>query len=155
MHTLPYQRPPTLYRYAEKQWLERALLLGEFRLRPVASTGCLAISFSKNWNPQLFTVFSGADSCLVIHDTEAFGERLHHAVQKVLPSWMGIDGAVEYGTRSPLGAAFSKSEGDAIEQEWQFAWRSTQAVTRLHPITVQLGNIENYAQLRDRDEHCI
>ncbi len=155
MHIPPYQRPPTLYRYAGRRCLERALLLGEFRLRPVANAGCLVVSFSKNWDPQLFTVFSGADSCLVIHDTEAFGERLHHAVQKVLPSWVGIDGPIEYGARSRLGVAFSKSEGDSIEQEWQFAWRSTQAVAHLHPITITLGNIENYAQLRDKDAHCI
>lgn len=27
-------RPPKLYRYSERKWLERSLELGEFRLRP-------------------------------------------------------------------------------------------------------------------------
>lgn len=29
-----FMRPPKLYRYSEKKWLERSLGLGEFRLRP-------------------------------------------------------------------------------------------------------------------------
>ena len=146
-----YKRPPTLYRYAERQWLERSLRLGEFRLRPEAN--CLTLSFSRHWDPVLFNTFSGTESCLIIHNTELFGERLHHAVQRILPSWMGIDGAVEYETRSQLGAAFSKSASEASEQEWLFAWRSTQPTMTLNPVIVKMGNIEAFAELREKDAY--
>ncbi len=143
-----YQRPPTLYRYAARQWVERSLKLGEFRLRPASH--CLTLSFSKAWEPSLFDTLSEAECCLIIHNTELFGERLHLAVQRALPSWMGIDGAVEYGARSPLGAAFSKTAPDAAEQEWLFAWRSTQAALSLNPVIITMGSIESFAELRER-----
>lgn len=146
-----YKRPPTLYRYSQRQWLERALKLGEFRLRPASN--CLTLSFSKAWDSKLFDALPEAESCLIIHNTELFGERLHLAVQRALPSWMGIDGNVEYGTRSPLGAAFSKTLHDAAEQEWLFAWRSTQAAANLNPVVIKIGSIENFAELRERDAY--
>jgi hypothetical protein len=145
-----YQRPPTLHRYALKDELEAALR-GQFRLVPAG--GFLTLSFSTAWDKRLFDVFSPADRCLVIHNTELFGERLHRAVQRALPNWAGIDGQVEYGARSPLGAAFSKSLGFSREKEWQFAWRSMSANASLNPVTINIGNIEGFAELRDRDSH--
>ena len=73
------------------------------------------------------------------------------AVQRALPNWAGIDGAVEYGVRAALGAAFSKTALDAAEQEWLFAWRSMQTQMSLNPVTVKLGSLEAFAELRDRD----
>ncbi|MES2934649.1 MAG: hypothetical protein V4805_14310 [Pseudomonadota bacterium] len=146
-----YKRPPTLYRYGQLEWLERALANGEFRLRP--ATNCLTLSFATAWSPDLFDAFAAVDSCLIIHNTELFGERLHRAVQRALPSWMGIDGAVEYGARSPLGAAFTKTSAEAHEQEWLFAWRSTQPSMSLNPIVIKIGSIENFAEIRDKDAY--
>lgn len=146
-----YQRPPTLFRYGRRQYLERALAAGEFRLRPAG--GCLTLSFSTVWEAGLFDLFSAADSCLVVHNPELFGERLHRAVQRALPSWMGIDGPVEYGSRSTLGATFSKTKAEAGEREWLFAWRSTQPGMSLHPVVIKMGNIEAFAELRDRDTY--
>ena len=145
-----YQRPPTLYRYAPQDELEAALR-GQFRLLP--DGGFLALSFSTVWDKQLFDVFSPADRCLVIHNTELFGERLHRAVQRALPNWAGIDGQVEYGARSPLGAAFSKSLGMSREKEWQFAWRSMSPGASLNPVVINIGSIEQFAELRERDTH--
>jgi hypothetical protein len=146
-----YKRPPTLYRYGRREWLERALNLGEFRLRPAG--GCLTLGFSRVWEPSLFDVFAGAESCLIIHNTEEFGERLHRAVQRILPDWMGIDGAIDYGTRSPLGAAFSKTSHDAAEQEWLFAWRAMQSNASLNPIIVKIGSIAGFSELREKDAY--
>ncbi|HEY5800425.1 MAG TPA: hypothetical protein VIT92_09395 [Burkholderiaceae bacterium] len=145
-----YQRPKTLYRYDAPDQLERALREGEFRLRP--ADGCLVLSFCTKWQPERFDAFAGIESCLVIHNTELFGERLHRAVQRVLPDWMGIDGIVEYGTRSPLGALFSKPAGERKEKEWQFAWRSVQAQST-SPIIVKIGNIEQFAEIKGADAH--
>lgn len=145
-----YQRPPTLHRYATRTELEAALR-GQFRLVP--SGFFLTVSFSTVWDKRLFDVLGPADSCLVIHNTELFGERLHRAVQRTLPDWAGIDGPVEYGARSRLGAAFTKGAGQALEQEWQFAWRSMSPSAVLRPVTVNIGSIEGFAELRDRESH--
>ena len=145
-----YQRPPTLHRYATRTELEAALR-GQFRLVP--SGFFLTVSFSTVWDKRLFDVLGPADSCLVIHNTELFGERLHRAVQRTLPDWAGIDGPVEYGARSRLGAAFTKAAGHAQEKEWQFAWRSMSPSAVLRPVTVNIGSIEGFAELRDRESH--
>lgn len=146
-----YQRPPTLYRYATRAELEMSLKLGQFRLVP--SNLCLTLSFSQAWDKGLFEWFAPADSCLIIHNTEEFGERLHRAVQRTLPSWAGIDGAVEYGVRAALGSAFTKTLAEAQEQEWQFAWRAMAPQMSLNPVTVKLGSLEQFAELRDRESY--
>jgi hypothetical protein len=148
-----YKRPPTLYRYAPHAELELALKLGQFRLIP--ANNCLTLSFSQVWDRELFEHLAPADSCLVIHNTEEFGERLHRAVQRTLPSWAGIDGAVEYGARAALGAAFTKTAAEAHEQEWQFAWRAMAPQMSLNPVTVKIGSLEQFAELRDRDTYAV
>jgi hypothetical protein len=146
-----YQRPPTLYRYGPRADLEQALKAGQFQLLPAGSF--LTLSFSQVWDKTLFDAFALADACLVIHNSEEFGERLHRAVQRTLPNWVGIDGPVEYGARSRLGAAFTKTAADAHEQEWQFAWRSLSPNASMNPVTVRIGSIEQFAELRDRESH--
>ena len=141
-----YKRPPTLHRYAPRAELELSLSAGQFRLIP--ANNCLTLSFSQVWDKDLFEVHS-TDCCLVIHNTEEFGERLHRAVQRTLPSWAGIDGAVEYGVRAALGAAFTKSSAEANEHEWQFAWRAMAPQLSLNPVTIKIGSIEAFAELRD------
>lgn len=143
-----YKRPPTLYRYSLRSELELSLKEGAFML--VSANNFLTLSFSRAWDKSLFDVH-GADSCLVIHNTEEFGERLHRAVQRTLPNWAGIDGAVEYGVRAALGAAFTKSSAEADEQEWLFAWRAMSPNLSMNPVTVRIGNIESFAELRGRD----
>lgn len=145
-----YQRPPTLHRYGSRAELEQSLSAGQFRLVP--SGGFLTLSFSQVWDKKLFDTL-GADSCLIIHNSEEFGERLHRAVQRALPNWAGIDGAIEYGTRSPLGNAFTKSAAEAPEHEWQFAWRSLSHQATLNPVTIRIGSIEQFAELRDRESY--
>jgi hypothetical protein len=147
-----YQRPPTLYRYAPRAELELSLKLGQFRLIP--ANHCLTLSLSTAWDKALFDVLAPADSCLVIHNTEQFGELLHRAVQRTLPSWAGIDGAVEYGVRAALGAAFTKTAAEAQEREWQFAWRAMAPQMSLNPVTVRIGSIESFAELRERESYA-
>jgi len=165
-----YQRPRTLYCYGQQNDLQRALSAGEFRLRvsapqapaastqirpfgprPAAMAAYLTLSLSSRWDESRFQHAADTDACLVINNVEEFGERLHHAVQRVLPSWAGIDAAVSYGTPSPLGAAFSKAKSLATESEWLFAWRPTQPELSFHPVVVHIGSIESIAELRVRE----
>ncbi|WP_373922421.1 hypothetical protein [Duganella sp. Root198D2] len=89
----------------------------------------------------------------MIHNTEEFGERIHRAVQRTLPNWAGIDGAIEYGGRAALGAAFTKTREDAMEKEWQFAWRSMQTASTMNAVVIRIGSLENFAEVRDRDHY--
>jgi len=166
-----YQRPPKLYRYSEWQWLERSLSLGEFRLRPPLeeqrdaghggailpfATGrppaanYLTLSLAQSWDDALFDHFPGSDCCLVVLDVEQFGERIHRAAARLLPSWAGIDAAVSYGAASPLGAAFCKTKRHAPEHEWLFAWRPMQEAMVCNPVVIRIGSIEDIAELRVR-----
>ncbi len=175
MPNLDCQRPPKLYRYSERHWLERSLQLGEFRLRPAAddaqsghqplgeqirpfgaAASCstpasyLTLSMAKIWDERLFVEFTGTDCCLVIHNAEEFGERIHRAAQQALPNWAGIDAAISYGMPSPLGAAFSRIKRYANQKEWLFAWRPMQATMSLNPVVIRIGSIEGIAELRHR-----
>lgn len=174
MSTIDHARPPKLYVYGESAALERALTLGEFRLRPPADAllcaqagkseqilpfkpvgggaaqgaNFLTLSLNQVWDESLFDLASGVDSCLIINNAEEFGERIHRAAQKALPSWAGIDAAISYGMPSPLGAVFSKAKSYARQKEWLFAWRPTQATMSLNPILIRIGSIEDIAELR-------
>lgn len=154
MFAKDYQRPAQLYLYADRANLQKALLEGYFVLQPlgIGAGTCLSLSFSQAFQPSQLQKLDASSACLVIHQSEKFGERLHAAVQKILPAWVGIDGAVEYGSRSPLGQLFSKPASDAAQQEWLFAWRSTQASNaKVHPLVVKMGSIEKLAELREGD----
>lgn len=168
MPAAAFQRPAKLYRYSRRQWLERSLQFGEFRLQPpsapaaageqilpfgprAAKNGFLTLSLASAWDANLFDAFADADCCLVVHDAEQFGERIHRAAQRLLPSWAGIDAAISYGVPSPLGEVFSKNRQHAAEKEWLFAWRATQPALVNNPVTVTIGSIEGIAELRGRE----
>lgn len=203
--TVDCTRPEKLYRYANSQWLQRSLRLGEFRLRPAAEYGdilndparqdnelvrlqstpgeCVKIEivgqgriinpigpityrseihtnyvvscFSRVWNEGLFHAFSDADACLVINEVEDFCERMHAAADVQLPRWIGIDGAVTYGGRSDLGAVFSKANRFAQQQEWRFAWMPPTPTRVLTAKLLQVGSIENLAEIRLRSGNPI
>lgn len=166
-------RPERLYRFSEKKWLQRSLRLGEFRLQPlsvytaqasgqaraqdaglrvlrVPGPDFLVVSFSNQYDPAMFDFYPEADACLVIHDVEAFGERLQSVVERKLPQWAGIDAPVTYGTRSELGTVFSRPSSDACQAEWRFAWRATRPVASVQPVTVAIGSIDTIAEIIDR-----
>jgi hypothetical protein len=165
-------RPVPLYFYGERAEIERARQLGEFRLRPngvedassrvlptnsilpfgarkkVVPGGFLTLSLSSVWHEKISRTLHNETHCLVINDTEKFGEWLHRIVQKALPQWAGIDAAVTYGKPSPLGAAFTKSVHLASQKEWLFAWRPIRLVLPLQPIVVQMGCIDGLTEVR-------
>ena len=193
-------RPGKLYRYANSQWLERSLRLGEFRLRPAAKyrdllndsarhddelvrlqstpgecvkieivgqgriinpigpvtyrseihTNYVVCCFSGVWDESLFHVFSDADACLVINEVEEFCERMHAAADAQLPGWVGIDSVVTYGGRSDLGAVFSKANRFARQQERRFAWIPPTPTRALTAKFLNVGSIENLAEIRLR-----
>lgn len=169
MSSLELPRPAKLYQYAPRAVLERSLSLGEFRLQPPttgpageqifpfksaaprAAAQYLTLALANAWDAKLFDVTADADCCLVIHNPEEFGERLHRAAQRALPNWAGIDAPVSYGIPSPLGDAFSRPKQDAARKEWLFAWRPVHATMSVSPIMIQIGSMAGIAELRAKD----
>lgn len=162
MTLIDSKRPPKLYYFSERNGLERSLSLGEFRLSPPAPdspaqaaanpANYLVLSLTKTWDGTLFDSLPCIDAYLVVHDAEEFGERLHRAAQKALPDWAGIDAAISYGAPSPLGRVFSKTKKHADENEWRFAWRPMQARASVNPVVIQIGSIEDIAELHTRND---
>jgi hypothetical protein len=172
MSTPAAPRPTKLYRYAQTAHLERALAKGEFRLHPAAEdprlnqpaspqilpfgepnnalTNYLVLSLSATWDERLFNDFPDAECCLIIHDTESFGERIHRAAQRALPAWTGIDAGIAYGVPSPLGKAFTREKQFARQKEWLFAWRPTQARLSANPVIIEIGSLAEIAEIRVR-----
>jgi hypothetical protein len=159
MTLIDSKRPSKLYYFSERNGLERSLSLGEFRLSPPApdqalqaAGSYLVLSLTQTWDGTLFDDLPHVDSYLVVHNAEEFGERVHRAVQKALPNWAGIDAAISYGAPSPLGKIFSKAKNQAAENEWRFAWRPMQARASANPVVIQIGNIEDIAELHSRHD---
>jgi hypothetical protein len=164
-------RPPRLYRYSKRPLLERSLEFGEFSLcaatppgkalfnasnpimpfgAPQSNSTLLTLSLSSSSDSQLYRRFGDADCCLVIEEPEEFGERLHRAMQRLLPHWTGIDAAISYDTPSALGPIFSRRPAEAGDQEWLFAWRTAHAGLKTPTVCVQIGNLESIARLHVR-----
>lgn len=191
-------RPPKLYRYSERRWLERALAEGEFLLKPASSyrdfemdparqddelvrirqsspehvsitlqrtgqeirptgpvtytntslTDYLVLCFSSRWGEDLFTMFPGTDACLVIHDVEAFAERLHAVVEDQLIGWAGMDAPVSYDRLDRLGVPFFKPERHATQAEFRFAWYPSVPNPRLEAVPVRMGSLATMAEIR-------
>lgn len=159
MTLIDSKRPSKLYYFSERSALERSLSLGEFRLSPPApdlgaahSAPYLVLGLTQSWDGTLFDTLPHGGSYLLVHDAEEFGERLHRAVQKMLPNWAGIDAAISYGAPSPLGKVFSKAKNYTNENEWRFAWRPMQANASVHPVVIQIGSIEDIAELHNRND---
>jgi len=64
----------------------------------------------------------------------------------------GIDAAISYGAPSPLGKIFSKAKNLAGQNEWRFAWRPMQSWASVNPVVIQIGNIEDIAELHSRND---
>ncbi len=129
--------------------------IGPVTYRSEIHTNYVVCCFSRIWDESLFHVFSDADACLVINEVEEFCERMHAAADTQLPGWVGIDGAVTYGSRSALGAVFSKANRFAQQQEWRFAWTPPTPTRALTAKFLNVGSIENLAEIRLRSANPV
>ncbi|MBD9545146.1 MULTISPECIES: hypothetical protein [unclassified Pseudomonas] len=129
--------------------------IGDVVYRSEVGTNYFTICFSKRWDEHLFDEFPNTDSCLVIHDVKEFSNRFHSAAEGLLPEWIGVDAAIEYGKQSKLGAVFSKPLLFALQHEWRFAWRPSLPIEHLDPITIEIGSIIDIAEIVDRSNHVV
>lgn len=108
---------------------------------------CVAASMQ----PRLFVDF-GADACVVIRDPVAFRQRLHQAGVVALPGAAFFEGAAAY--IDPLGPAnakvfvpLAKHFRYSYQREHRFAWLPPSRAERLDHVDVEIGPIEDIAEL--------
>jgi hypothetical protein len=150
-----YQRPPTLHRYGMRSDLELALSAGQFRLLP--ANGFLTLSFSAGLGQE---PVRGAGPGRQLPD--------HPQLRRIrrTPAPRGAAHAAQLGRhrrrrsntaparRSAL--AFTQDGPDqAREKEWKFAWRSMSPQASLNPVTVRIGSIEQFAELRAPESYPV
>jgi hypothetical protein len=81
-----------------------------------------------DWDEDLFTAFEGADTCIVIKDTEQFAGRMKAAAAPQLPGWYFHHNPVHYfdpyeRTKNEyFDAAMSKDFRFAYQREYRFLW---------------------------------
>jgi len=121
--------------------------IGDVVYRDEVGTNYYTICMSSAWDLLLFDEFKGSNSCLVVHNTNAFCELVHHHVEKILKGWAGWDAEVSYLSKSPYGPAFSKSWTYLAQKEWRFAWLPARRTLKLEPFLIRLGNIEHIAEV--------
>jgi len=109
---------------------------------------CLSMEYTK----AVADEFKDVDACLVIKDPGEFAQRMHAAIEKTKPDVSGLEAPVSYGTKSAFGICFSKKVGYAVQSEFRFAWTAKDeraAAKPLEPFFVEIGSIEDIAELRD------
>ncbi|MEQ1767811.1 MAG: hypothetical protein ABL859_10325, partial [Methylotenera sp.] len=121
---------------------------GDITFESFVDTDYLTLCLAKKWGHHFLGDFEGSDACLVIHEPHEFCERIHLAVEKLLPDWSGIDGPVRYGSKSPLGAAFTKPDKFVFQFEWRFAWLPPMPINACEPLVISIGSIESIAEIR-------
>jgi hypothetical protein len=126
---------------------QRLKPIGEVTYQSEIMTNYYTLCFSSTWDIALFDEFSGADTCLLIHDTEAVCERIHFFAENILGDWSGLDAAVIYGGKSDFTAFYLKDPKYSLQNEWRFTWVPPQACQRLVPFNIHIGSIERYAEL--------
>ena len=102
---------------------------------------------------RMFDDFS-ADACVIIHDTEKFGEQLHSAVLKHLPEWLYWDEPVKYidpylSRTDEVNLFSSKNFRYWYQQEYRFIWVPPPEKTysnKLEPFFIELGSLKDLAE---------
>ena len=150
--SLSWQTPPDAYKASVVATGQPLKVVGPVTWSEQLSTNYYVICFSTRWGEDLFDEFKGADACLVIRDTDAFCELIHHAVDRLLPKWIGHDQKVTYGGSGKLGVSYAKQDRFLPQAEYRFSWLPPSAKGTLQPVTFQVGNIESIAHVEPRSK---
>jgi hypothetical protein len=94
-----------------------------------------------------------ADALIVIREPEVFLERLDSAVQRQVPEWRSRTGYVSYYdplqvTPEEVDPVMGKNFRYAYQHEFRILWLPPSTVTCLEPIHVELGPLDDIAEIR-------
>ena len=124
--------------------------IGKVTYTTTIESDYLYLSFSEWYKQALYTELTNADACLVINDVESFCERVHAAVEAILPDWKGLDARVEYECKNPLGAWFTKDPNFRNQRERRFAWRPPTSAEESTYTDIEIGSLEGIAEVRTK-----
>jgi len=86
-------------------------------------TDSYILCLSYEYDEAFYEWFEDVDACLVIEDVPEFSNRIHAAMNKVLPYHLGMDHRVVYGKhQSQFGVLFSKPKTYLRQREYRFSW---------------------------------
>lgn len=111
-----------------------------------------ALCMSCDWDMDLFGDF-GANSCVVIHDTDEFASRLQKSAEPVIGDWYYHHNPVEYfdpyemGHNQYFDAAMSKDFRFAYQREYRYIWASLKEQEASGFKYLNLGSIEDIATI--------
>lgn len=107
---------------------------------------CVSLTFAR----RLFHDFR-ADSCLLIHNVNAFVDRLINTVLQIYPGYTVSGQNVEYfdpfDCRREIDVFFMKPFAYAYQQEFRIVWIPPNPIQRLEPFFIELGSLEDCAEL--------
>jgi hypothetical protein len=123
---------------------------GSIRRTMRSSTDYYVWCTTTGFDPRLFDDFT-ANSCLIIHDGLAFGNRIHAAIERRLPGWYGADKLVRYfDPLRPEWRVLSTLHKDfrfSYQREYRFLWNPGARIARLDPVDIVLDSLEDIASL--------
>lgn len=106
---------------------------------------------TRSIEPRLFVDFK-ADACVVIRKPAEFGRRLRERARSATGNAEARDARVNYVDpllpKSPkIFVPFSKPFGYTYQDEYRFCWMPKPAVKKLDPVDIEIGSIEDIAEL--------
>ncbi len=142
------------YTHATTQDGKKIPIIGNVR-QTVSARDYFVLCMSCDWDPMLFEDF-GADSCVVVHDPEAFAQRLDLASKSILDGWYFHHNPVEYfdpyeGSHNQyFDATMSKDFRFAYQREYRFLWTHLGGQKADGFRFLELGPLEGIAALHLR-----
>ncbi|MGZ5117395.1 MAG: hypothetical protein ACXWCY_19710 [Burkholderiales bacterium] len=124
---------------------------GNVSIRTALNTDYYVYCLSQVFHPRLFDDFE-ADACLVIKDGRQFAQRLSYHVIHRIGEWPRLAGPVTYVdplmARSPDHAVtFAKHFRYTYQKEFRLVWMPPTDVSRLSPLFLEIGSLEDIAVL--------
>ena len=126
-------------------------IIGDLR-RSTLRDDYYMLCMASDWHPQLFSDF-GADACVVIKDVDEFASRLDSSFELVRPGWQFYYFPVHYFDpherlkNEPFDAIACKDFEFAYQREYRFFWVNKAVRDDLPYQTLQLGTIDDIAEL--------
>lgn len=124
--------------------------IGDVVMTSEIASDYLTLCFATVDSEHFYRDFPGSDACLVIHDPNAFFDRVYKAIDSVIPiDWGVVDGPVTYGGRSNLGTPFMKPENFMFQFEWRFACLPARPMSKCQAVPLTIGSINDIAEVVD------
>lgn len=106
---------------------------------------------TRSVEPRLFVDFN-ADACVIIRDKDVFRQMLHQAASRALPRATMSEGPAIYVDpllphTTKIFVPLAKHFGYSYQEEYRFCWIPPQAAKKLAHIDVEIGSLDQIAEI--------